>query len=80
MPEREEPCTGICKQTSHLGSKLLITKQRFGSVENPMALEREVDNVVALQYNALLLLLLLSQESGTCGVFENFTDTLVGLC
>lgn len=36
--------------------------------------------MVALQDNALLLLLLLGQESGTCGMFENLTNTLVGLC
>lgn len=36
--------------------------------------------MVGLQDNALLLLLLLGQESGTCGVFENLSDTLVGLC
>jgi len=48
--------------------------------ENPIALEKERSIMVALQNNALLLLLLLGQESGTCSVFENFTDTLVGLC
>ena len=36
--------------------------------------------MVALQNNALLLLLLLGQESGACGVFENLTDTLIRLC
>jgi hypothetical protein len=36
--------------------------------------------LVALQDNALLLLLLLGQESGACGVFENLTDTLICLC
>lgn len=36
--------------------------------------------MVALQDNALLLLLLLGQERGACGVFENLTDTLICLC
>jgi hypothetical protein len=36
--------------------------------------------LVALQDNALLLLLLLGQERGACGVFENLTDTLICLC
>jgi hypothetical protein len=36
--------------------------------------------LVALQNNALLLLLLLGQKSGACGVFENLTDTLIRLC
>lgn len=48
--------------------------------ENPIALEKERSIGVALQNNALLLLLLLGQESGSGGMFENFTDSLVRLC
>jgi len=44
----------------------------------------EVDCVkfgmIGLQDQALLLLLLLSQESCASGVLENFTDTLIRLC
>jgi len=52
----------------------------FGSIENPIALEKERSIMVALQNNALLLLLLLGQESGTCGMFEHLANTLIGLC
>jgi hypothetical protein len=49
-------------------------------MENPFALEKERSVLVALQDNALLLLLLLGQKRGACGVFENLTDTLICLC
>jgi hypothetical protein len=45
-----------------------------------MALEEEGSTIVALQDNALLLLLLLGQKCSTCGVLENLTDTLIRLC
>jgi len=35
--------------------------------------------VIGLQNQTFLVLLLLGQESCTCSVLENFTDTLVGL-
>jgi len=63
------------KQTLH---HLVEVRQQCR--ESDRIREREVDDVVALQNNALLLLLLLGQESSTGGVFEYFTDALVGLC
>lgn len=45
-----------------------------------MALEEDRSTIVALQDNALLLLLLLGQKRCTCGMFENLTDTLIRLC
>lgn len=65
----------VRKQTLHH-----LAEVRQQCRESDRLRNREVDNVIALQNNALLLLLLLGQESGTCGVFENFTDTFVGLC
>lgn len=71
----------ICKHISRPGAFLITLRgAMFGSIENPIALEKDKSIMVALQNNALLLLLLLGQESGTCGMFENLTDTLVGLC
>jgi len=53
----------------------------FGNIENPIALEKEKSIMVALQDNALLLArALLGQKSSTCCVFEDLTNTLVGLC
>jgi len=62
--------------------KLPVTLRRamFGRIESPIALEKEKSIIVALQNDALLLLLLLGQKSSTCGVFEDLTDTLIGLC
>jgi len=70
----------ICKHVSRLGGPLITLRgATFSSIENPIALKKEKSIIVALQNNALLLLLLLGQESGTCGMFENLTNTLVGL-
>ena len=72
----------VCKHMSRPAC-ILITESRgaiSGSIENPIAFEKESSIMVALQDNALLVLLLLGQESRTCGVFENFTDTFIGLC
>jgi len=61
---------------------LLVTLRRamFSSIESPIALEKEKSIIVALQNDALLLLLLLGQKGSTCGVFEDLTDTFIGLC
>ena len=72
----------VCKHISR-SARILVTQSRGAIsriIENPIALEKERSITVALQDNALLLLLLLGQKCGPCGVFENFTDTLVGLC
>jgi len=80
--QKEEPCKEPASTYLVLEANPLSPSRAFGSsVENPVALEKERSIiVVSLQNNALLLLLLLGQESGTCGVFEDFSDTLVGLC
>jgi hypothetical protein len=67
---------------SRPGSKLVyhLAELRQQCKKSDRIRERQVDNVLALQNNALLLLLLLGQESGTCGMFEYLTNTLVGLC
>lgn len=57
-----------------------FTEQGCRSIENPIALEKKRSITVTLQDNALLILLLLGQKCGTCGMFEDFTDTLIGLC
>jgi len=60
---------------------ILVTQQKSRSIDNPIALEKKRSITVALQDNAsILLLLLVGQESGTCGMFENLTNTLIGLC
>ena len=80
IPERESHAQKSASTYLVLEASSLSPSRSSGnSVENPIALERDVDNVVALQNNALLLLLLLGQESGTCGVFKNLTDAFVGL-
>lgn len=48
-------------------------------IENPIASEKEVD-MIALQNNALLLLLFLGQKGSTGGMFENLADSLIRLC
>jgi hypothetical protein len=68
----------VCKH--NVPSCSIHITQSSRSIENPIALEKERSILVALQDNALLLLLLLGQESGACGVFENLTDTLICLC
>lgn len=45
-----------------------------------MALEKGMSRMVALQHDALLLLLLLGQECCAGGMFENLTNTLICLC
>jgi hypothetical protein len=75
MP-KEEKCTASASTVTHPEHPY---HPEEACIENPLALEEERSIWVALQDNALLLLLLLGQERGACGVFENLTDTLICL-
>jgi hypothetical protein len=60
---------------------ILVTQQRSRSMDNPIALEKQMTVMVVLQDHAfILLLLLVCQESSACSMFENLTDALIGLC
>jgi hypothetical protein len=76
MP-KEEKCTASVSTVTHPEHPYHPDE---ACIEDPLALEEERSIWVALQDNALLLLLLLGQERGACGVFENLTDTLICLC
>ena len=75
MP-KEEKCTASASTVTHPEHPY---HPEEACIENPLALEEERSIWVALQDNALLLLLLLGQERGACGVFENLTDTFICL-
>ncbi len=74
---KEEQCTASVSTVTHPEHAYHPDE---ACIENPLALEEERSIWVALQDNALLLLLLLGQERGACGVFENLTDTFICLC
>jgi len=72
----------ICKHISRPGKHLSChpTKIVPSKIDSVRIKRKRRSVIVALQDNALLFLLLLGQECGTCGVFEDFTNSLVGLC